>query len=75
MNENFYDKEIVPKLMAVAKICKSKGIPFLAVIEYSSGMIGKTQVQTNSECIEMIMIRHCAKTAPNVDGFIIGLMR
>lgn len=75
MNEDVYDKEIAPKLLEIAKRCKAEGIPFLAVVEYTLGKIGKTELQTNNECVEMVMIRHCAKTAPNIDGYIIGLSR
>jgi hypothetical protein len=50
-------------------------MPFLAVVEYAPAMIGRTAFQANDECIEMVMIRHCAKTAPNIDSFVIGLMQ
>lgn len=75
MSEKIYDQEIAPKLKEVGDLCVANGIPFLAVAEYALGMIGKTAFQTNDECIEMVMIRHCAKTAPNIDGYVIGLAR
>ena len=74
-SEKVYDEEIAPKLHEVGKLCEKHGIPFLAVAEYTPAMIGKTAVRTNDECIEMVMIRHCAKTAPNIDGYVIGLLR
>jgi len=73
--EKIYDKEIAPKLKEAGDLCVKHGIPFLAVAEYAPGMVGRTSFQTNDECIEMVMIRHCAKTAPNIDGYVIGLMR
>ena len=75
MSEEFYDDEIAPRLMKICKLCEENGMPFLAVVEYMPKKIGSTHLKTNDECIEMVMIRHCAKTAPNIDGFIIGLSR
>jgi len=75
MSEEFYDEEIAPKLMEIGERCRAKGIPFMAIVEYAPGMIATTQLPTKDECIEMVMIRHCAKTAPNIDGYIIGLSR
>ncbi|GAH11511.1 unnamed protein product [marine sediment metagenome] len=75
MSEEFYDNKIAPKLKEVGDLCAKYGVPFLAVAEYAPGKVGRTAFQTNEECIEMVMIRHCAKTAPNIDGYVIGLMR
>ncbi len=75
MTEQIYDREIAPKLKEVGDLCLKYGIPFLAVAEYLPGKIGCTEFKTNDECIEMVMIRHCSKTAPNVDGYVIGLIR
>ena len=75
MTEKLYDDIIAPKLLEIGEICVKNNIPFLAVVEYASSMIGKTQLQTKDECLEMVMIRHCAKTAPNLDGYVLGLMK
>jgi hypothetical protein len=75
MSEKIYDDEIAPKLKEAGELCVKHGIPFLAVVEWEQGKIGRTDYQTKDECLEMIMIRHCAKTAPNIDGYIIGLVR
>ena len=75
MTEQIYDREIAPKLKEVGDLCVKHGIPFLAVAEYLPGKIGRTAFQTNDECISMVMIRHCVKTAPNIDGYVIGLVQ
>ena len=75
MTEKIYDEEIVPLLKKAGDLCVEHGIPFLAVAEYAPGEVGETRFQTNDECLKMVMIRHCAKTAPNIDGFLIGLIR
>ena len=74
-SEKFYDYEIAPRLMKICELCEEKGMPFLAAVEYVPGLFGLTQLIIKGECIEMVMIRHCAKTAPNIDGYIIGLSR
>jgi len=75
LNEKIYDTEIAPKLLEIAKICETYKIPFLAIAEWEKGKVGRTELKTNDECLEMVMVRHCAKTAPNIDGYIIGLSR
>lgn len=74
-NEKFYDEAIAPKLMEVCELCKAKKIPFLAVVEYAPGEIGSTSMQHPDECLNMVMIRHCTKTTPNIDAYILGLAR
>ena len=74
-NEKYYDDVLTAKLAEIARLCKKKAIPFLAVIEYAPGKIGETRMQTPDECLKMVMIRHCTKTAPNVDGYIMGLAK
>ena len=74
-HEKFYDEVIAPKLMEIGKICTEKGIPFLAVAEYAPGEVGETRMIAPDECLKMVMIRHCTKTAPNIDGYCIGLLR
>jgi hypothetical protein len=73
--EKIYDTEIAPKLLEIAKICEANGIPFLALVEWAPGNIGRTELRTKDECLEMIMVRHCAKTAPNIDGYVLGLAK
>ena len=73
--EEIYDNEIAPKLLEVAEFCKTLKISFLAVVEWSPGKIGITDVQTPEECLSMMMVHHCVKTVPNIDGYCIGLNR
>ena len=75
MSEKLYDEVIAPKLKEIGDLCVKNGIPLFAFVEYEPGKTASTSFQTNDECIEMVMVRHCAKTAPNVDGYIIGLSR
>ncbi len=73
--EKLYDEKIAPALMEIAKVCKDNDIPFMAVVEYAPDELATTAVRTKDEGLKMIMIRHCANTAPNIDSFCIGLTR
>lgn len=74
-NEDWYDRELAPKLLELANACHERGISFLAVTEYEPGSRAQTRRLTDTAGLEMIMIQHCANTAPNVDGYAIGLIR
>ena len=41
-NEAFYDAEIAPKLLEIAKACEDRGMSFVALVEYASGETGET---------------------------------
>lgn len=75
MSEDWYDKEIAPKLMELCKACNEHGMSFVAVVEYEPGKIAQTRQLTESAGLEVTMVMHCANTAPNVDGYVIGLIR
>lgn len=73
--EDWYDSEIAPKLRELADKCHAQGMSFVAAVEYEPGSRGGTYWLTKDAGLEMIMIQHCAKTAPNIDGYVIGLAR
>lgn len=74
-NEEWYDREIAPKLLELANACGDRGMSFLATVEYEPGSRSRTERLTPNAGLEMVMIQHCAKTAPNIDGYVIGLIR
>ena len=74
-NEQYYDDVIAPKLKEIGDDCVKKGIPFLAVAEYNSGKCGHTLSSPMNRCLKMVMLELLANTAPNIDGFIIALLR
>ena len=75
MSEQFYDKHIAPKLAELANQCHERGMSFLACVEYSPGEHGGSYLMTEEACLQMQMIYRCAMTAPNIDAYIIGLVR
>lgn len=73
--EEYYDEVIAPLLADVAEKCIEKGMSFIGVVEYEKDGRGRTRTLQSDASLEMRMIDHCAKTAPNVDGYIIGLVK
>ena len=72
-NEEWYDNEIAPALAELAKRCHERGMAFLAVVEYEPGDRGGTYSVTDHAGLPMHMLYLCARTAPNVDSYIINL--
>lgn len=74
-DEEWYDTEISPKLLELAEECGKRGLSFVAAVEYAPDSIAHVRRFTDSPGLKMTMIDHCAKTAPNIDGYVIGLAR
>jgi hypothetical protein len=73
--EAWYDAEIAPALAALAKRCNERGMAFVAVVEYQPGDRGGTYYLTKDAGLPMVMLNLCARTAPNIDAYIINLSR
>lgn len=74
-SEEWYDAEIAPALLALARQCEERGMSFVAAVEYQPGERAGTYLLTESAGLEMRMLHLCARTAPNVDSYVIGLQR
>ncbi len=74
-NEEWYDREIAPALKDLAEACHQRGLSFLAAVEYESGNRSRTEWLTRDAGLEMVMLKYCAQTAPNLDGYVIGLIK
>lgn len=74
-NEDWYDREVAPKLAELCRACHERGMSFLSVVEYEPGSRSRTLHFTADAGLEMNMINYCAQTAPNIDGFVIGLIK
>jgi hypothetical protein len=73
--EAFYDSEIAPELAYLAKRCTDRGMSFVAAVEYAPGNHAGTYMMVEGACLQMEMIRMCSKTAPNIDSYLINLIR
>ncbi len=74
-NEEWYDAEIARELMALSQRCQERGMAFIATVEYAPGKRGLTYFVPDSAGLEMRMVHLCARTAPNIDSYVIGLQR
>ena len=74
-NEDWYDKEVAPELMRIAKKCQDKGVSIIAVVEYADDERGITKAISENSGLAMIMLGHLAKMGTNIDGFMIGIMK
>lgn len=74
-NEDWYDREIAPKLKELAEACHARGMSFVACVEYEPGSRAGTYYLTENAGLEMTMVKRCATTAPNIDGYVIGLAK
>ena len=76
MNEEaFYDSEISPKLMELAKACEARGLPFLAVVEYKANEIALTQTYSSSAGIGFRLALWAAGANGNFDSLTMAVQR
>lgn len=75
-NEAIYDAEIAPALLEIGKRCEQIGMPFLALTEWAPGEVSRTEtVPDGGGCLSFAMLQMLARSAPNVDAFMISLTR
>lgn len=75
MSERIYDDEIAPVLLMVATKCKEHGMSLVATVEYEPATRGTTRVITDKSCLEMQMQYLLSMAAPNIDSFLINLIK
>lgn len=73
--EQIYDEEIAPALLKIGERVKGLGMSMVAVVEYAPNERGDTTVMGGESGLEMHMLYICAKSAPNVDSYILNLRR
>ena len=74
MSESFYDDEIAPKLMKLAKRCEERDMSLVALCEFERGDSGATlTVRENAGC-SMRMVRYATQAFGNVDKLIMALI-
>ena len=75
MSELFYDEQIAPVLMELAEKCRDNGLSMVASVQYGTEdrQRGDTYMLQPDAQLPIMMIKHCAATAPNIDSYLIGL--
>jgi hypothetical protein len=74
-DEAWYDAEIATALAALAKRCHERSMSFVACVEYQPGDRGGTYYLTEDAGLQMHMLHLAARTAPNVDRYILALRK
>lgn len=74
-DEEWYDSEIAPKLAELCNACVERGMSFLSAVEYAPSKLAYTYRATSTAGLEYVMLQYCARTVPNVDSYVIGLIR
>ncbi len=74
-NEEFYDAEIAPGLLDAAAKCQAKGIPFLALVEYETGKLSRTEFLPTTAGIGQRIATWAARANGNVDSLMIAVQR
>lgn len=73
--EAFYDREIAPKLAAIAKECEARGMSFLARVEWAAGKSGSTSVRHPHTDRDMLFVMFADRANGNGDTLIMALMK
>jgi hypothetical protein len=74
--ESIYDTVIAPALLAVAKSCREHGLQFVAVVEYETGAIGRTeQSNLNEAGPQFRLAAYGARCNGNADALVAALLK
>lgn len=71
--ERFYDEEIAPKLLDLARACEERGLGFVAVVEWSPGDCGQTATLPAGAGPAIRMAELAGRSRGDVDSFVIAI--
>lgn len=74
-NEEFYDREVAPKLLELCNACGARGMSFLASVEYGPEGIGETTQLAPDASVKAVMAYWGIKARGNIDAFMIAAQR
>jgi len=79
-DEKFYDEEIAPTLLELGQKCKERGMPFLAAVQFNSGLptegVGKTLLGTVGHFnTDMMLIYLAMKAQGNFDQLALNVSK
>lgn len=69
-NEAFYDDEMAPMLLKLAKMAEERGMAMIATVEFAPEMCGTTKVNLTSDVMKMMWL--ASQSRGNIDGVMIG---
>ena len=74
-NEEWYDREIGPKLRELCAACNAHGMAFISAVEYAPDKLAQTYQAPSTAGLKYVMLQYCARTVPNIDSYVIGLIK
>lgn len=73
--EAFYDAEIAPALLALARRCEAEGLSIVAVVEWEPGETARTVALQQRSSLGIRIVELAAQARNNVDALIMALMK
>ena len=73
--ETFYDTDVAPAILAIARQCEERGLSFLTIIVWDPGEFGRTVSLCEGSGISIRLAYMVARAKGNVDAIIIALMK
>lgn len=81
-NEEIYDTEIAPQLLALSKRCQELGFPFVANVEYNVGETGRTEFCPKTDGVDnprpsakQLLVHYAARCNGNIDVMLMAVIR
>ncbi|MHB8286701.1 MAG: hypothetical protein ACYDD1_18765 [Caulobacteraceae bacterium] len=71
-NEQFYDDEIAPALLDLARKCEARGMGLFASVEYNEGDFGSTINKPAQKSDTLLMAYLAARAHGNIDALAIS---
>lgn len=73
--ETFYDREIAPVLLQLARKCQDNGLSIVAMVEWEPGETGRTAALAADSGFGIRMAETAMRSVGNVDNLIMALMK
>jgi hypothetical protein len=73
--EQWFDDEIAPALMALANRCRERGMAVVASVEYEPGKRSSTIAMPDGAGLAMQFQRLCANAGENIDGYMFAVQK
>ena len=75
MSESFYEEEIAPELLKLAKRCEERGMSLVALCEFEKGNSGAVLTMRENAGCAMRIVRYAASAFGNADKLIMWLIQ
>lgn len=74
-NEQWYDEEIAPALLAISKKLEDRGMSMIATVEFNPDERGSTFVLSEDATLPMHILHIAARAGGNFDSLAMGVLR